>query len=110
MDAYQEQGTRALGNNRTQAQRSIKDSYAIFGQADFEAVDSLFLTFGARRSWDDVQHDFNLSTPGTEFQPLEFTQSTSFANTSLEAGARFRSEERRVGKECVSTCRSRWSP
>ena len=21
-----------------------------------------------------------------------------------------RSEERRVGKECVSTCRSRWSP
>src|SRR3546814_12317818 len=30
------------------------------------------------------------------------------------AGARIqegpRSEERRVGKECVSTCRSRWSP
>src|SRR3546814_13140501 len=24
--------------------------------------------------------------------------------------ARMRSEERRVGKECVSTCRSRWSP
>src|SRR3546814_18814367 len=24
--------------------------------------------------------------------------------------ARYRSEERRVGKECVSTCRSRWSP
>src|SRR3546814_19672540 len=24
--------------------------------------------------------------------------------------ASFRSEERRVGKECVSTCRSRWSP
>src|SRR3546814_19087027 len=27
--------------------------------------------------------------------------------TALE---RVRSEERRVGKECVSTCRSRWSP
>src|SRR3546814_4796135 len=26
------------------------------------------------------------------------------------AGPRLRSEERRVGKECVSTCRSRWSP
>src|SRR3546814_14479766 len=25
-------------------------------------------------------------------------------------GAVARSEERRVGKECVSTCRSRWSP
>src|SRR3546814_1549743 len=26
------------------------------------------------------------------------------------ASLRMRSEERRVGKECVSTCRSRWSP
>src|SRR3546814_11996889 len=25
-------------------------------------------------------------------------------------GIAYRSEERRVGKECVSTCRSRWSP
>src|SRR3546814_8960333 len=30
---------------------------------------------------------------------------------AAHAGARRgRSEERRVGKECVSTCRSRWSP
>src|SRR3546814_11556808 len=28
----------------------------------------------------------------------------------LELAVRGRSEERRVGKECVSTCRSRWSP
>src|SRR3546814_19456683 len=28
----------------------------------------------------------------------------------LEIGFDPRSEERRVGKECVSTCRSRWSP
>src|SRR3546814_6493627 len=28
----------------------------------------------------------------------------------LQAGVGIRSEERRVGKECVSTCRSRWSP
>src|SRR3546814_21028537 len=27
-----------------------------------------------------------------------------------EIPRRVRSEERRVGKECVSTCRSRWSP
>src|SRR3546814_16017663 len=27
-----------------------------------------------------------------------------------ESGRDPRSEERRVGKECVSTCRSRWSP
>ena len=29
---------------------------------------------------------------------------------SLEDSFQLRSEERRVGKECVSTCRSRWSP
>src|SRR3546814_8570149 len=28
----------------------------------------------------------------------------------LDAAVVLRSEERRVGKECVSTCRSRWSP
>src|SRR3546814_11231792 len=28
----------------------------------------------------------------------------------LRGRHRFRSEERRVGKECVSTCSSRWSP
>src|SRR3546814_8729263 len=35
------------------------------------------------------------------------------ANQVFEAGCGrldIRSEERRVGKECVSTCRSRWSP
>src|SRR3546814_3247949 len=30
-----------------------------------------------------------------------------YANGDIHIG---RSEERRVGKECVSTCRSRWSP
>src|SRR3546814_1701108 len=29
---------------------------------------------------------------------------------SIDAESNKRSEERRVGKECVSTCRSRWSP
>src|SRR3546814_1656522 len=32
------------------------------------------------------------------------------APTKREASKARRSEERRVGKECVSTCRSRWSP
>src|SRR3546814_12673264 len=30
--------------------------------------------------------------------------------TDMKDAANARSEERRVGKECVSTCRSRWSP
>src|SRR3546814_15631650 len=32
------------------------------------------------------------------------------ANPEKRIEQRTRSEERRVGKECVSTCRSRWSP
>src|SRR3546814_4455566 len=32
------------------------------------------------------------------------------ADLTLECASECRSEERRVGKECVSTCRSRWSP
>src|SRR3546814_19544559 len=40
-------------------------------------------------------------------------QTTKPATASIPACNRIgirRSEERRVGKECVSTCRSRWSP
>src|SRR3546814_3556387 len=35
---------------------------------------------------------------------------TNWAYIFSKANAESRSEERRVGKECVSTCRSRWSP
>src|SRR3546814_12036750 len=34
----------------------------------------------------------------------------SAPTSNSEADCSQRSEERRVGKECVSTCRSRWSP
>src|SRR3546814_19054120 len=37
---------------------------------------------------------------------------TRIVRTKIQGprSATFRSEERRVGKECVSPCRSRWSP
>src|SRR3546814_5509470 len=45
---------------------------------------------------------------------LSMTTSTSPVDSAAQAGAPplygTRSEERRVGKECVSTCRSRCSP
>ena len=40
----------------------------------------------------------------------EMTGRSAVAEVMDGAGAVSRSEERRVGKECVSTCRSRWSP
>ena len=39
-----------------------------------------------------------------------FTDRLVAAMPSLEEHACSRSEERRVGKECTSWCRSRWSP
>ena len=33
-----------------------------------------------------------------------------YASTSITGAPGHRSEERRVGKECTSVCRSRWSP
>src|SRR3546814_18140853 len=35
---------------------------------------------------------------------------TGLNGAEVTVSAKARSEERRVGKECVSTCRSRWSP
>src|SRR3546814_1334039 len=57
-----------------------------------------------------------LDTPSGQSRPdpchaplpiCAFRPSTRRPTTSC---TRLRSEERRVGKECVSTCRSRWSP
>src|SRR3546814_2047295 len=46
--------------------------------------------------------------------PVSFLQLSRTAfrkdQSSLRRRVLVRSEERRVGKECVSTCRSRWSP
>src|SRR3546814_5220906 len=41
--------------------------------------------------------------------PLTLDESAR-AKSGIGQTAQVRSEERRVGKECVSTCRSRWSP
>src|SRR3546814_12715682 len=34
----------------------------------------------------------------------------AWTHAIFDAAKKYRSEERRVGKECVRTCRSRWSP
>src|SRR3546814_11067625 len=49
------------------------------------------------------------ATPCVRYQALAAElDKLATAGDTLPAG--MRSEERRVGKECVSTCRSRWSP
>src|SRR3546814_20758371 len=44
------------------------------------------------------------------FDAAEAVRERIAGDLSRAAGATVRSEERRVGKERVSTCRSRWSP
>src|SRR3546814_17651559 len=43
---------------------------------------------------------------------IQHRQAFSLLHPNIDSafGLAQRSEERRVGKECVSTCRSRWSP
>src|SRR3546814_14780477 len=45
-----------------------------------------------------------------EMQLFDIDISEERKNVLKDAIGRLRSEERREGKECVSTCRSRWSP
>src|SRR3546814_15580938 len=58
----------------------------------------------------------NLKLNATRPQPehwrvsLDSHQAAGSLAWPAASGAIARSEERRVGKECVSTCRSRWSP
>src|SRR3546814_7047192 len=42
--------------------------------------------------------------------PQQCGEPASQGREAREGDGTKRSEERRVGKECVSTCRSRWSP
>src|SRR3546814_18662135 len=46
----------------------------------------------------------------SNLSPVSLRNSVSGRRNLRWSGRVARSEERRVGKECVSTCRSRWSP
>ena len=70
-------------------------------------------------SFDDIMEDLNtLIMPGiTHWQSPKFfayfpanSSVPSLLAEMITAALGVRSEERRVGKECVSECRSRWSP
>ena len=46
----------------------------------------------------------------TAQKPYPIFTLEDFTTAMKAAGLAFRSEERRVGKECRALCRSRWSP
>src|SRR3546814_17721858 len=59
-----------------------------------------------------LDRDQHAALHGPEAVKAEAHEFRLFRAPAFEAtdGDGFRSEERRVGKECVSTCRSWWSP
>src|SRR3546814_3584331 len=67
--------------------------------------------YSCRRSQDEIRLEAscqcNEEAAGDDPDPIRmnFLEQRAFHGTMS-----MRSEERRVGKECVSTCRSRWSP
>src|SRR3546814_11443416 len=109
---------------------------ALYGQLDYDLsglINGLGVTAGYRYTWDKAfgcgySADYSLSNGGTPptpgslgFLPTQnqcetgsFTPDSS-ASPGTTLAQNFsvkskRSEERRVGKECVRTCSSRWWP
>src|SRR3546814_9900774 len=93
---------------------SVLDHRAIVGYAGREAQpEQLAMQPVADRERVQLEYPFGeQADPGHQLQGQPFrgrpVRQHRLAETA--AGDAGRSEERRVGKECVSTCRSRWSP
>src|SRR3546814_17433618 len=75
-------------------------------QGAYKVTQGLLQEFGAQRVVDTPITEYGFAGLGAGaamggLKPIIEFMTFNFA---------MRSEERRVGKECVSTCRSRWSP
>src|SRR3546814_19356565 len=90
-------GTRFEGQPGTNPEELIAAAHA--------ACFTMALSFGLARA------GYNGDTLETSAAVTPAQQDGGFTITksALTLTGRVRSEERRVGKECVSTCRSRWS-
>src|SRR3546814_7625570 len=81
------------------------------------AIQGLAALCGGVQSLEACTFDEAVCVPTREARDLAIRQQQILANEVGAArvadpfgGSYYRSEARRVGKECVSTCRSRWSP
>src|SRR3546814_16393468 len=73
------------------------------GLLDISRLDAGALT----PQWQSVSLDALMASVAEQYQPLAQARNLAFR---VHRCGLARSEERRVGKECVSTCISRWSP
>src|SRR3546814_16088318 len=98
-----------LGN---QVDRDITTkNVAAFGQVTGHLTDSLSLIGGFRFTSEQAVAHFDRTIPPGDVVLAPNHSYPIHTFGFIIAGATIRrSETRRVGKECVSTCRSRWSP
>src|SRR3546814_17835822 len=89
----------------------------MFVNVDFEGsvVESFHQLNSALVDLDSNLRDVEISDLGQQDVEIRLHRRMSlnearYAVRQFGESAHDRSEERRVGKECVSTCRSRWSP
>src|SRR3546814_3988082 len=86
--------------------KDLKPANILIDEVDGTAVVRL-VDFGSGRLLDDaLLASFDITDPGS----LDADLGKDEPRSGTLAYRAPRSEERRVGKECVSTCRSRWSP
>src|SRR3546814_11336803 len=70
--------------------------------------DHIFLSINGEKIAATPEGDVERSTPEGKASSVHFLH-FPFVDAQIQPW-KSRSEERRVGNECVSTCRSRWSP
>src|SRR3546814_10360998 len=72
-----------------------------------------FFFFKQKTAYEMRISDWSSDVCSSDLSPLPASippQAVPAPRPAYRATPPWRSEERRVGKECVSTCRSRWSP
>src|SRR5213082_3757915 len=73
-----------------------------------------FFFFKQKTAYEIVSGDWSSDVCSSDLRPKRRTKLFPFcmrrSRTSRTCGPGLRSEERRVGKECLTQCRSRWSP
>src|SRR3546814_13865065 len=87
-------------------------SYSVFGQGTLNLTDAFRAIGSLRYTHTEKDGDFAAELVYGPFpiRPISSAEgSISEGNLDPSVTLHSRSDERRVGKECVSTCRSRWS-
>src|SRR3546814_6961002 len=69
-----------------------------------------FFFFKQKTAYEMRISDWSSDVCSSDLESFSLEPVTLLKVTESKAWQADRSEERRVGKECVSTCRSRWSP